>query len=309
MFDYSIGILESRFFSDNALKQLNSIGKVYLYTNDVPLKEFVKDKDVLFVRLKYMINDEVIKNSKVRYICSPTTGLNHINVKSNVEVISLKNEINFLENIRATPEHILGLTIALLRNYKFSFSDKALRNWNREDFIGNEIYNNSVGIIGFGRIGKLLSHYFNALGAKIYYYDIKKIKLEEKKSIIKSESIEEVIKKTNIIILSVNYSDEFKLFFDGKYFDMLKGKFFINASRGELIDESALLKFIDSNKFKGIALDVVSNETSSEIIRKKLLNYTSKNVIVTPHIGGITFESIHKTEEFITEKLIAKLIN
>ena len=85
----------------------------------------------------------------------------------------------FYNPIRATPEHTFGLTIALLRNYKHIFCKGNISLQDREQFKGYEIYKKRIGIIGFGRVGKILSNYFNSFGAEVQSYDIKKIQFPQ----------------------------------------------------------------------------------------------------------------------------------
>ena len=92
-----------------------------------------------------------------------------------------------------------------------------------------------------------------------------------------------------------------------KMLRLMKDKYFINTSRGELVDEDSLLKMIQSNHFKGLALDVFSDENRHhrlDIFRKLSKD---KNIILTPHISGATYESMKKTEEFIARKLVNRI--
>ena len=87
----------------------------------------------------------------------------------------------------------------------------------------------------------------------------------------------------------------------------MEGKFFVNTARGELIDEEYLLKKINDGIFKGIALDVISNETSQNNLNEFLELSEKNNLIVTPHIAGATYESMWKTEGFIYKKLYEEI--
>ena len=301
-----IGILESENFSTLVLHNLSKYFQIEFYDEKCTLKTFIEDKSVIFVRLKYQITAELIQNSMIEFICSPTTGLNHIDKSLHNKVICLKNEFEFLDTIRATPEHSFGLAVALLRNYKDAFLSIYNTEWNREKYKGFELYQNTIGIIGFGRVGKLLCQYYTAFGAKVYYYDID--------STIQSKiatcciSIEDVISKSNIIHLCANYTDENREMIDAKYFHLMEKKYFINTARGELINEDDLLDFISKGKFKGIAIDVISTETSQSNIADKLIQLSvDKNLIITPHISGATYTSMCRTEEFICQKLLEKL--
>ena len=301
-----IGILEAKDFSTRVINDLSSVGKVKIFQND-KLDIFLKDTEVLFIRLKYFIDKDFLTLcKKLKYICTPTTGLNHIDLseckKRDIKIISIKNETDFLFTIRATPEHTFGLVLSLLRNYKNAFLSKENSLWDRERYKGYELYENSIGIIGFGRVGKILSKYFKVFSSKVYFYDIDD-SIKEIENAKRLNSIEELIKTTNIIILSASYNNSSYQFFNKTYIDMLEKKYFINTARGELIDEDYLLEKIKEDYFCGVALDVIQNEQLNNNLDRFLELQKNKNLIITPHISGATYNSMHKTEEFVFEKL------
>jgi len=306
MFDFKIGVLEPDYFNITTLNRLLKIGEVYFYDGSVPISDFIIDIDVLYIRLLYKIDDFLIRKAKkLKYIVSPTTGINHINITNNaINVISLMKHTFLLENVRATPEHILGLMIALLRKYKFQLDNMGI-NKNRYDFIGDEIFRNKIGIIGYGRIGKILSKYLLSLEADVYFYDIDN-SIEPLYGATKSPSISDLINKSNVVILSVNYNEINREFFDKDYFDLLKGKYFINASRAELCNERDFCHFLGSNEYLGVAIDVYFDETNS---KPNLINCIRKdsNVLFSPHIGGLTTQSLNYVEELVTDLLLRVL--
>lgn len=304
---FKIGLLEPLHFSLKAISDLQALGRVFEYHENTDLESFVSSQNIIFVRLKRFLGADFFRMTpQLQYICTPTTGLNHIDLKAarerNIQILSLKGEADFLQTVRATPEHIFGLVLALLRNYRYCFLHPDNRAWDREKYRGNEICNNSIGIIGLGRVGKLLAKYFQAFDAEVFFYDINPS--VKSSYAAKVDSIEGLIEKVNIVLLCASYSSEDKHFFSKAYIDRLKGKYFVNASRGENVDEAYLISKIEENWFKGIAIDVISNETMGINIKDKLLSLVNgRNMIVTPHIGGATYQSMWKTEEFLVKKL------
>ena len=310
---YKIGILEPDNFSPIAISKLEEIGEVTTYQRDgskEDIKAFIEDKNALFVRLKYQIDQELVEGATgLKYICSPTTGLNHISItNSDIKIVSLKGEYGFLETIRATPEHVFGLTLALLRNYASAFIKSEEQAWNRDVYRGYELYGAKIGIIGLGRIGRLLVKYFTAFDAKVGYYDILP-KNNVSESVVCYHSIEELISNSEIVILEANYNPENEKMITSDLFHMMEGKYFINAARGELVDEMALLEGIKANLFKGVAVDTFANESKEYNLEKEFTKLTEgRNLIITAHIGGATYTSMQRTEEFIAEKLV-KIVN
>ncbi len=153
-------------------------------------------------------------------------------------------------------------------------------------------------------MGKILATFLKAFIAEVYIYDINK-NIQKNEGVQQTHSIEELIEESNIILLCASYSDNNYKFFNKKYIDLLKHKFFINISRGELLDEEYLIKKIKKNHFKGIAIDVICDETNSNNNLNRFLKLTENgNFILTPHIAGATYNSINLTEDFIVEKLL-----
>lgn len=305
-----IGILEPVDFSEAAIKELSQYGELEKFDGH-NLNQFLKDKEVLFIRLNYDINKAFLNQAPcLKYICSPTTGLNHIDLdyckQKAVAIISLKGEIDFLETIRATPEHTLGLILALKRNYRSAFLNTNNSIWDRNLYRGFEIYGSHIGIIGLGRVGKILSKYLTCMGAHVAYYDINPNVNDE--DIKKYSSIPALISSCDTIVLCSSYLEENGVIINQEEIALLKKKYFINTARAELTNETYLSQMALEGHFKGIAVDVIQGEQSTqENLKKWILAADSFNVIITPHIGGATYTSMNRTEEFI-ELQLKKLI-
>lgn len=305
----NIGILEPEDFSERALANLRNIGNVSLYHGE--MEAFLSDKEVLFVRLGNQLDADLLSRARqLKYICSPTTGLNHIDLNycrdNHIEIISLKGETDFLNTIRATPEHTLGLLIALKRNYLRAFLSPINAIFDRNPYKGSEIYGSAIGIIGMGRVGKILAKYLSAMSASVSYYDV--VEKEDCQEYTKKNSILELIATSEVVFLCANYDSKQGQILNENELQQLKGKFFINTARAELTDESKLIQLAKTGHFKGLAVDVIQNEQSDNNNLKKLLESVEQhNVIVTPHIGGATYTSMERTEIFITEKLCERI--
>jgi D-3-phosphoglycerate dehydrogenase len=308
----NIGILESDNFSEFAINQLRQFGNSSKFNNQ-DIEEFVSDKHILFVRLKYFIGADLLKSApNLLYICSPTTGLNHIDIEycisKNIKIISLKGENDFLKNIKATPEHTLGLIIALYRNYSRAFQNTNNINWNRENYRGNEINGSKIGFIGLGRVAKIVSQYLKAMGAQLAYFDINNNVIPDS-SEIKFNSIKELVSWSDCIVLTASFIPENGVIVNNEIFDLMKDKYFVNTARAELTQENYMIQKIEQTHFKGIAVDVITKEQSEDNQLLTLIKASqNKNVIITPHIGGATFDSMRKTEDFITSKLLKQII-
>lgn len=303
-------ITEPEYFPKKSLEELKKIGKVTTekLTRQELLKK-VEEFDIVIVRIETRIDKEIIDAAKnLKIIASVTTGVNHIDVdyakSKEIAVINLVGA-----NSNSAAEHTFGLILSLLRNIPHSFDSLRKREWNRHEFIGHELKDKTIGIIGFGRIGSRIAIFAKAFDMNVLTYD----KYVDSKTVenIGGEliSLEELFKKSDIVTINCILTEETKNMVDYKQFDLMKPtSFLINTSRAEIINEKALLDALKIGKIRGAALDVIENERmliehiDSE---NRLVEYAKnhKNLVLTPHIGGLTHESINDATMFIINKI------
>lgn len=304
-----IGILEGDGFCDRAMDRLAGMGPVEIF-DGTSLGPFLADKEILFVRLGHRIDRAFLDLApRLKILCSPTTGHTHLDEAAlssrNVEVVSLRGEQAFLERVRATPEHTLGLMLALLRNYRFAFLDTQNRQWDRERYRGEELFGMRIGIIGLGRVGGILAGYLCAMGARVGYTDVRTGALRE--GCERFGSVPALIKASELVAMCASYENGQPAVLDQERVGLLKGKYFVNTARGELVDEGALLELARRGELKGLAIDVIANENGPNRLEAWLEAARGRNIIITPHIAGATWASMAATEEFIAEKLMRRL--
>jgi D-3-phosphoglycerate dehydrogenase / 2-oxoglutarate reductase len=304
-------VAEARDFPPKAAALLESVGSLTLGDFDRPtLLSEVENLEVLWVRLRHYVDAEIMSHApRLRVIATPTTGLNHIDLKATEErgisVLSLRGETDFLKNIRATAEHTVGLTLALLRRIPDATQHALGGKWNRDLFKGSEIFEKTVGIIGYGRLGRIVADYFSAFGAQVFATD-PAMNPGEIRQGLRIVPLPDLLAQSDIVSLHVNLTTSTYGFFDKSCFAMMKrGSFLINTARGELIDEVAFLEAIQNGHVTGAALDVLSGELDCGFESHPFLQYAAENsnLIITPHIGGCTRESTERTEEFLAEKV------
>ena len=307
----SLYLAETDDFSPDVLQYLRINFDVSLGPKRVPLKTILNSFDVFWFRLNHKIDSNVLDNaSRCRYIVCPATGLDHIDEElcSNlgVQIISLRGEVEFLKEIRATAEHTLGLAMALIRNIPDAVYHVKNGGWNRDLFRGTELYCKKAGIVGYGRLGRLTAQYFRLFGCEVGYFDVED--RQHSDQINQYTSLNKLLQESDIVSIHVPLNEETRhLFSFTELSQMKENAVLINTSRGDIIDESALLEVLKKGKIAGAALDVLTGEP--HIQRNPLVRYAARNsnLIITPHIGGNTYESFHKTEKFVAEKLVEKI--
>lgn len=307
-------ITESDGFSPRALARLRELGEVRPRDLDrAGLFDQIRGAEVLWVRLRHYIGREVMDAAPaLRIVATPTTGLTHIDLaeaeRRGIRVISLRGQTEFLKEIRATAEHTVGLMLALMRRIPQAHRHAIKGGWDRDLFQGHELHRKTVGIIGYGRLGRIVARYLNAFDCTILAADRPDWD-GSPDPWVRMVPLSELLSHSDIVSLHVNLHSGTAGLIDRACFESIKpGAWFINTARGELVDEAALLDALETGRLAGAAVDVLSDE-HVRCATHLLIAYAARrdNLLVTPHIGGCTVESMEKTEEFLAELLAAQL--
>ena len=246
----------------------------------------------------------------LKIIASPATGYNHLDVpyakKRGIKIISLRGRTSFLKNIPSTAEETMALLLALIRNIPWSFDDVKKGNWDRIKWRGRQLANKTIGLLGFGRLGKIVARYARVFGMKIIVCDPYISEKVMKKVGVEKVKMEYLLKNSDIVSLHVLLTDDTHNLIKAKHLKTMKPTaYLINTARGELIEKGALEKALKNKWIAGAAIDVMWDERGdgSHLKNNPLLNYsmTHNNLLIVPHIGGATFEAMEITQEFIAE--------
>lgn len=302
--------LEPLDYSTIAKKMLEEYFEYRELDSNLPVKNQIMDATAVITRLGFKIDSALISEAvNLKYVLTATTGTNHIDekllTKRGALTISLKGETRFLERITPTAEHTWGLLLALCRNYKAAFEDVHCYNWNRDAHLGTQLLGKTIGILGLGRLGKMVANYATAFGMNVIYTDI-----AEQNLMYKKVELLELLSESDVVSIHLPLNDDTFNLVDVDFFAALKpGAFLINTARGEILDEQALLGSLKSGRLKGAALDVMDQESDwqAHIPRNNpIVSYAKKhsNLILTPHIGGACPNAMRMTEEFIASKLL-----
>ncbi|MBF6639989.1 hypothetical protein IVB69_00715 [Flavobacterium sp. J49] len=299
-------ITESEDFSPNAIAELQKHFEVVQrdFTSLEDLTENIAEVDVLFVRLRFKLTQEILEKApQLKYILTATTGLDHIDTdyfeSRGGKVISLKGEVEFLGSIPSTAEHTWALLMALLKKIPSAFEDVKEGNWYRDHFKGNNLRGKKIGILGLGRVGKQVAHFAEAFGLEIGYFDI----VSQTNKYKSFSNPEDLFAWAEIISIHIPYNIENENFVNEELLEHCqKNAVLINTSRGNVWDENRVAELLKQNKIFGIATDVLQDEfNKKQLIRNPLVELATEeyNIIITPHIAGATYESMAMTEEFI----------
>jgi D-3-phosphoglycerate dehydrogenase len=302
-------ITEPSNFSDKALAALRQWADVESTSVTVDrLRSAFEAFDIVWIRLGVRVVADLVRRPvRCRVLAVPATGLDHIDVesceKAGISVVSLRGESEFLREVRATAELTVGLVLALIRRIPQAHESVLSGKWERDLFQGHELYGKTIGIIGMGRLGRIVAGYFKAFGMDVVGYDPRvSLPLEIARQVA---TIEDAVSSADYVSVHVNYYEGTRHLISRDVLAAMKqGSILINTSRGQVVDQMALLEALRAGHLAGAAVDVLDGEP--EIGEDHpLVAYARGNprVLITPHIGGNTMESFEKTEVFIAEKI------
>ena len=269
--------------------------------------KLIKNKkiDTIFCnpnRQGYILDKSILKNTSVNLINTASTGLNHINLddckKLKIKILSLTKDMKLINKLPSTSELAFGIMLSLLKNINSSFNDVKKKKWDYSKHIGQEIASLTIGLIGLGRLGNYMAKFAKAFGMKIIYYDPFKTSNKYKKV-----SLNKIFKTSDVISIHTHVNKNTKYLINKKILKLVKKKpLIINTSRGEIVNEKDLIWALKRKMISGYGTDVI--ETEFDNIQKSpiIKNINKYNIIVTPHIGGMTRQGQLRAFSFAVEK-------
>lgn len=262
--------------------------------------------EAIYSRFQYNLNQKFLSKFKnLKYILTNVTGLDKVDLvytkKKKIKVFSLKNKTQFLKKISSTAEFTFALILAVARKIPAAHQSVVSMRDDRYNFLGENLKEKTLGIIGMGRNGKLISHYAKAFGMRVVYNDVKK----------KGHffvNLKQLFKSSDIISVNVELNKKTEKLINWNLLkNVKKGAFIVNTSRAEILDQKSIIRAINKNLLTGVALDFLEKNKNKYTINSiRLINLAkkNKNIILTPHIGGATINSFYETEKFIFENFI-----
>ena len=300
---------------DGVYKKLQSYGEL-IYEPKIDKDELKNllnqtNADYLFTgpgKQNFILDEEVLKDSNVKVINTASTGLNHIDLnyckENNIDVWSLKEDYELINDLPSTSELAFGLMMSLMRKIPQSFDSVKDGNWDYEPFVGHQIKGKTIGVIGYGRLGKIMCDLFYGWGVKLLASDP-----YERITTARGTPRFELLEKSDVVFLHTHVTDETRGMVDEEFISYMKqGSYLINTARGELVDEVAIIESIKVGHLKGYGTDVIKDEFG-DIQNSKLVEFSmnpNNNVVITPHIGGMTIEGSTKAYHWAVNKFEGK---
>tara|TARA_B100000427_G_scaffold1027_1_gene967 strand:+ start:3869 stop:4810 length:942 start_codon:yes stop_codon:yes gene_type:complete len=270
---------------EEVLKELSLLGQVTDISKndnkDLIHKEII-DSSIVVIRSSTTISKELIDSShELKIIARAGIGIDNIDIeaatKKNIYIVNAP-----FSNVISAAEITVGLILSVAR--KIVSANISMKNgeWNRSDFVGIELYEKKLGLVGFGKVGNLVAERMLAFGMKIGVYDpyIETVDLPY----TKFDSLDELLTTSDVVSLHLIKTPETHNLISKEKLDLLKAEaIFINTSRGGIVDEEALLKKKEKKEIYGFGLDVYASEPPE--YNEALLNTEG---VILPHLGAST---------------------
>ena len=264
----------------------------------------IKDYVGIAVRTKFRIDKELFDAAhNLKFVARAGAGLDNID-----EVIAKERNIELINapegNRDAVGEHAVGLLLSLMNNFRNADTEIRTGVWDREGNRGYELKGKTVGIIGYGFMGQRMAKKLAGFEVNVIAYD--KYKTGFGNEFAREVSMEEIVKHSDVLSLHIPLTKETRQMVNEEYFYHFKKPiFFINTARGEIVNTSAVLANIKNGKIFGAGLDVLETEKFPALGEQPWFDELKLNgkVILTPHVGGWTFDSYRKISEVLAQKL------
>ena len=272
------------------------------------LLERIFEFDAYLASLQVRVTREVLERAeRLRVIATPSTGLDHIDVpfaeSRKVVVLSLRHDTEFLDSITATAELAWALLLATVRRLPWAFDAAKAGHWARDEFRGHQLSGKVLGILGYGRLGRIVAGYGKAFRMRVIACDVRQVKPAEGVRLVDFDTL---LCESDVISLHIHLTEENRGIINAEAFARMKhGAVLVNTSRGAIIDERAFLDALVSGQLAGAGVDVIEGEWDEDLSRHPLIRYANErqNLVISPHIGGVTYESQRMAYEHIVRKL------
>ena len=269
-------------------KELETIGDCFdiskSASKDEDLANNIKDSEIVVIRSATKLTKEVLdKAEQLKIIARCGVGID------NVDLDFAKSKNIFVTNApSANLISVVELTVALIisASRKLSLADSRLKKgeWNRSEFLGYELYGKTLGIVGFGKAGRLVADRMKSFGMSIVFYDPY---VTDWNGSEESVELDDLLRTADVVSIHVIKTKDTENLISKDMLDLLKpSSIIVNTSRGGVLDEDYLFELLESEKIFGAGLDVYSNEPPENVDR-----YNGLNLVTTPHIGASTNEA------------------
>lgn len=314
-------IIEAEFYPQDLLRRLEArveIVKSSAVTREQLLDELILNKiEILFCGLGIKIDQSLLGQvASIKFVVSPATGVNHLDIDylnlRKIKLIHLRDFKDEISNVFTTAELTWGLLLTVVRRIIPAHNSVVSGRYDRGPFLGIDLAGQILGVIGYGRLGRRVAEYGQAFGMQVVVYDTDNSHLSNLKHGVTSGSLDHLLSVSDVVSIHVPLSKQTeRLVTDMQISKMKNGSILINTSRGEVLDESAVVNALKTGKLYGVGVDVLDGENEDDFNSKTspLVGAVAQNlnVVISPHIGGWTKQAVSTTRSLVIEELLRRL--
>ena len=263
------------------------------------LAEEIKNYEGLVIRSAVTVTKKILENANnLKVIGRPGVGVDNVDLQTATDkkIVVMNTPLG---NVQATAELTMGIIHSLLRKIHLANQSMHNKKWEKKNFVGSELFGRTIGIVGFGNIGKKISEFSHAYGMKVLVNSASLSKDNEKTYKVSNSSFEELIKVSDIITFHNKLSEKSKYMINSESLKLIKhDAIVINCARGGVVNEDAVKQALLNNELGGYGCDVYESEPQKDSIFAGM-----ENVVMTPHIGAGTKEAQEKVAVQIAEQI------
>jgi D-3-phosphoglycerate dehydrogenase len=310
-----------------------NIAKRQLSTSDLEIYSFHESEKydiecsrviAIWTELMPTIDQKVLDRfENVKFIFTSTTGVDHLDLEAlkarQIQLVTLREIPEVLNNITSTSELTWCLILAVWRNLVRNLLSDIPQELSaiRERFVAFQLSGKTLGLIGFGRIGKQLSAYGHCFGLNIYAYDpFARLPEVDFNNVIFVSNLRELLERSDVVVICASKQAKADAIIGKRELEWAKANsIFVNTARGGLWNETAVAEALVSGKISGVGVDVYqAEETSDSFLNESpLLHLDDRkyNIVRTPHIGGATLDALELVTKSVAleiSKMKGKLI-
>ncbi|WP_276875133.1 2-hydroxyacid dehydrogenase [Chryseobacterium joostei] len=268
----------------------------------------IENYDGIIIRSRIPLDKNFLKQGKnLKFIARVGAGMENIDIPA-AEALGIQL-INSPEGNRdSVAEHVVGMLLVIMNRLFIASQEVKNGIWKREENRGDELLGKTVGLIGYGNMGKATAKRLSGFGCKVIFHDILPGLSDEFATQV---TLDELKQSAEVLSLHIPLTSETHYLVDKTFISEMKNDFyFVNTARGKNVETKSLVEALKWGKVKGVCLDVLEYEKSSFEnleIENEDLKYLleSEKAIVTPHIAGWTHQSKEKLAQFIVDKIVA----
>lgn len=276
------------------------------------LLELIPEADAYLCSLRLRVDQELLDRApRLRLVSTNSTGTDHLDLellqRRGITVLSNKHDRTMLDQITTTAELAFGLLLTCARHLPECFEASRRGRWERHRLAGHQMSGKTLGIIGVGRLGNIMSQYGRAFRMRVLGCDPNLSAMPEG---VEKVDLPTILREADFISVHVHPSADARQLLGPEELAQIKsGASLINTSRGSLIDEAALIREMKSGRIAAAGLDVIDGEWLEDKFNHPLIAYSRENprLYITPHVGGTSPEATRLTVRHTFQKLVGFL--